>query len=42
VVLACGGCSAERLIESARLGIEAAVGTADPAAAEPAGMRRKV
>ena len=43
VLLACGGCSAGRLIESARLGIEAAAGTADPAAAaEVAGMRRQV
>jgi pimeloyl-ACP methyl ester carboxylesterase len=41
--LACCGCSAGRLIESARLGIEAAAGAADPAAAaEVAGMRRQV
>ena len=42
VLVACCGCSAGRLIESARLGIEAAAGTADPAAAKVAGMRRQV
>ena len=40
--LACSACSAGRLIESAQLGIEAATGTADPAATEVAGMRRPV
>jgi hypothetical protein len=42
-LLAYGNCSAGRLIDSARLGIEVAAGTADPAAAaEVAGMRRHV
>jgi pimeloyl-ACP methyl ester carboxylesterase len=42
VLLACCGCSPGRLIESARLGIEAGAGTADHAAAEAAGTRRQV
>jgi hypothetical protein len=41
-LLACGGCSAGRLIEAARLGIEVAAGTEDPAVAEVDGMRRQV
>jgi pimeloyl-ACP methyl ester carboxylesterase len=42
-LLSCCGCSPGRLIDSARLGIEAAAGTADPAAASRvAGMRRQV
>ena len=42
VVAACGGCSPERLIESARLGIDVAAGTADPAGVERARLRRQV
>jgi pimeloyl-ACP methyl ester carboxylesterase len=43
MLLACCACSPGRLIESARLGMEAGVGTADPiAAAAAAGMRRQV
>lgn len=42
LLLACCGCSPGRLIESARLGLEAAAGTTDPAAAEASGTRRQV
>ena len=42
VLAVCCGCSPGRLIESAQLGIDAATGTVDPAAAaKVAGMRRK-
>ena len=42
VLAVCCGCSPGRLVESAQLGIDAATGTADPAAAaKVAGIRRE-